>query len=87
MIFYGKLLVRIVEIIMKLLTDYTIVVRPDDNGTFVAYVPAIQGCHAWGKSEQEARLELNNVFEMIKEEYLDEGKILPNNVQITIAYA
>lgn len=70
---------------MKSLNDYTIVVRPDDNNTFVAYVPAIKGCHAWGESEQEARLELNNVFEMIKEEYLEEGKTLPNDVEITVA--
>ena len=56
-------------------------ISPDDNNTFVAYVPAIKGCHAWGESEQEARLELNNVFEMIKEEYLEEGKTLPNDVK------
>lgn len=72
---------------MKSLTDYTIVVRPDDNGTFVAYIPAIKGCHAWGKTEQEARLELNNVFDMIQEEYIEDGKILPDDVEITIAYA
>ena len=70
---------------MKSLSDYTIVVRPDDNNTFVAYVPAIKGCHAWGESEQKARLELNNVFEMIKEEYLEEGKTLPDDVEITVA--
>ncbi|ELR99243.1 hypothetical protein GLO73106DRAFT_00040010, partial [Gloeocapsa sp. PCC 73106] len=31
---------------MKSLTDYTIIIRPDDNGTFVAYIPALKGCHA-----------------------------------------
>ncbi len=72
---------------MKTLNDYTIVVRPDDNNTFVAYIPAIKGCHAWGKTEQEARLELNNVFDMIKEEYLEDNKILPDDVQITVAHA
>ncbi|WP_225892478.1 type II toxin-antitoxin system HicB family antitoxin [Nostoc sphaeroides] len=28
--------------------------RPDNNGTFVAYVPAISGCHAWGQTPDEA---------------------------------
>ena len=56
---------------MNQLTDYTIVVRPDDNNTFVAYVPAIKGCHAWGETEKEARLELDNVFEMTKQEYCE----------------
>lgn len=55
--------------LMKSLQDYTTVIRPDDNGTFVAYVPAIEGCHAWGKTPDEARTELASVFEMIEEEY------------------
>jgi hypothetical protein len=29
---------------MKSLNDYTIILRPDENGTFVAYIPAIKGC-------------------------------------------
>ena len=53
---------------MKRLQDYTIVTRPDDNGTFIAYVPAISGCHAWGTSLEEALSELGYVFEMIQEE-------------------
>lgn len=69
---------------MKSLVDYTIIARPDDNNTYVAYVPAIEGCHAWGKSEQEARLELNNVFDMILEEYLEQNKVLPNDVEIKV---
>lgn len=67
--------------------DYTIVIRPDDNGTFVAYVPAIDGCHAWGQTPDEARAELNNVFDMIAEEYQQSGKPLPPDVRLTIASA
>jgi predicted RNase H-like HicB family nuclease len=72
---------------MKTLTDYQIILRPDDNGTFVAYVPAIEGCHAWGKTPEEARSELNYVFEMICEEYLEAGQSLPDDVEITISHA
>lgn len=54
---------------MKSLQNYTTVIRPDDNGTFVAYIPAIPGCHAWGRTPDEARTELISVFEMIQEEY------------------
>lgn len=56
---------------MKSLKDYTIVIRPDDNNTFVAYIPAIPGCYAWGKTSSEARAEIINVFEMIQEEYTE----------------
>ncbi len=56
---------------MKSLKDYTIVIRPEDNNTFVAYLPAIPGCHAWGQTDYEARAELVNVFQMIQEEYAE----------------
>ena len=60
---------------MPSLESYTVVLRPDDNGTFVAYVPAIERCHAWGQTPEEARAELINVFDMIRDEYT-EGKKL-----------
>ena len=69
---------------MKSLADYTIVIRPDDNGTFVAYVPALDGCHAWGETSEVARAELNNVFDMILEEYQESGLVLPPDVQLSV---
>ena len=48
--------------------SYTIVIKPDDNGTYVAYVPAIPGCHAMGKTPEEAQSALADVFAMIAEE-------------------
>lgn len=57
---------------MPALSEYTVVTKPDDNGTFVAYVPAIPGCHAVGKTPDEARAELADVFSMVVEEYEDE---------------
>jgi len=60
---------------MRSLRDYTVILRPDDNGTFVAYVPAIVGCHAWGETLEEAQAELSHVFKMIRDEYQqNEGK-------------
>jgi predicted RNase H-like HicB family nuclease len=72
---------------MKSLKNYTIVLRPDDNGTYVAYIPAISGCHAWGNTPEEATNELSNVFDMIKAEYLEAKKTLPEDVQLTVNYA
>ena len=69
---------------MKSLTDYTVVIRPDDNGTFVVYIPALDGCHAWGETSEAAREELNNVFDMISEEYRESGLILPPDVQLSV---
>ncbi len=72
---------------MKRSEDYTVVTRPDDNGTFVAYVPAIPGCHAWGMTPEEARLELVGVFDMIKEEYSEKRRPMPEDVELTIGRA
>jgi predicted RNase H-like HicB family nuclease len=72
---------------MKNINDYTIILRPDDNGTYVAYIPAIKGCHAWGETPEDACSELNHVFQMIGEEYFEENKNLPNNVEVSISHA
>ncbi len=72
---------------VKGIQDHTVVIRPDDNGTFVAYVPAIEGCHAWGRTPDEARAELAHVFEMIADEYEQSGRSLPSDVELTIARA
>ena len=69
---------------MKSLQDYTVVIRPDDNNTFVAYVPAIEGCHAWGETAAAAKAELDNVFDMILEEYQEMGCSLPQDVELVI---
>jgi predicted RNase H-like HicB family nuclease len=72
---------------MKRLYDYTIIIRPEDNGTFAAYVPAIAGCHAWGETPDEAQAELINVFEMIQDEYKEEGRLLPEDVDVKAIHA
>jgi predicted RNase H-like HicB family nuclease len=72
---------------VKSIEDYTVVIRPDSNGSFVAYVPAIEGCHAWGQTPSEARDELKNVFDMIADEYRAAGKPLPPDVELTVARA
>jgi predicted RNase H-like HicB family nuclease len=51
---------------MPTLSDYTIVIRPDED-TFVAYVPAISGCHAMGATREEALSEIVGVFKMVAE--------------------
>lgn len=69
---------------MKSLQDYNKVLRQDDNGTFIAYVPAIPSCHAWGRTPDEAWRELVCVFNMIQEEYEEEGRSLPSDVQLMV---
>ena len=71
----------------KSMKDYTIVIRLEFTATFAAYVPAIEGCHAWGKTPDEARAELAHVFDMIADEHLEQGRPLPLDVELKIARA
>ncbi len=72
---------------MKSLFDYQVICRRDDNGSYVAYVPALEGCHAIGRTPEEAQRELHNVFDMIAEEYQARGQEMPGDVQLTFAHA
>jgi predicted RNase H-like HicB family nuclease len=70
---------------MNDLNHCTIVIKPDDNGTYVAYVPAIPGCHAIGQTQAEAQAALADVFVMIAEEYEEENRLLPPDVSVKVA--
>ena len=65
--------------------NYTMVIKPDDNGTYVAYIPAIPGCHAMGETPEEAQAALADVFVMITEEYEEENRQLPPDVPLKVA--
>ena len=65
--------------------NYTMVIKPDDNGTYVAYIPAIPGCHAMGETPEEAQPALADVFAMITEEYEEEDRQLPPDVPLKVA--
>ncbi|OAI41144.1 hypothetical protein AYO38_04480 [bacterium SCGC AG-212-C10] len=68
------------------IAGYTIVIRPED-GNYVAYLPAIPGCLAVGDTAEEARLELEGVFEMVVEHFSDQGWTLPSDVRELVAVA
>jgi len=53
--------------------DYKIVVYRQENGSWVAEIPAIGGCYALMKTREEALAELPNVFSMIEDEYREKG--------------
>ena len=59
------------------LSDYKIILYAQEGGGWVAEIPAIGGCYALMDSREEALHELENVFEMIRQEYAESGKSLP----------
>ena len=57
--------------------DYKIVLYPQEDGAWVAEIPAISGCYALMPSREEALAELADVFAMIADEYREKGLPLP----------
>ncbi len=59
------------------LEDYKTVLYRQEDGSWVAEIPAISGCYALMPTREEALVELNEVFEMIATEYRGKGLPLP----------
>jgi len=59
------------------LEDYKTVLYRQEDGSWVAQIPAISGCYALMPTRDEALRELTAVFEMIAEEYAEKGISLP----------
>jgi predicted RNase H-like HicB family nuclease len=59
------------------LEDYKIVLFRQEDGAWVAEVPAISGCYALMDSKEAALAELARVFEMVAEGYREKGIPLP----------
>jgi len=57
--------------------DYKTVIYRQDDGSWVAEIPAIPGCYALMMSRDEALAELAKVFALIAEEYRQKGHSLP----------
>ena len=61
------------------LDAYKIVLYRQDDGSWVAEVPAVSGCYALMATREEALAELSHVFDMIAEEYQGRGAALPED--------
>jgi predicted RNase H-like HicB family nuclease len=57
--------------------DYKTVLYRQDDGAWVAEIPAIPGCYALMSSREAALAELAKVFSLIEEEYRQKGQPLP----------
>ncbi len=59
------------------LNDYKTILYHQEDGSWVAEIPAISGCYALMPSREEALAELTKVFEIVAEEHREKGIPLP----------
>ena len=57
--------------------DYKTILYRQDDGSWVAEIPAISGCYALMPTREAALAELNRVFAMIADEYRERSMALP----------
>ncbi len=61
------------------LENYKMILYRQEDGSWVAEVPAVSGCYALMPTREEALRELEKVFQMIAEEYREKGLSLPRD--------
>ena len=57
--------------------DYKTILYRQEDGAWVAEIPAISGCYALMPTREEALAELSDVFALIAEEYREKDMPLP----------
>jgi predicted RNase H-like HicB family nuclease len=55
---------------------FTVVIEPDEGG-FHAYVPALPGCHSFGETLDEVRVNIAEAIEVHVESLLADGEPVP----------
>ena len=53
---------------------FQVIIELDEDGYYVADVPALQGCHTQGKTFEEALENIREVIALCVEELQEEGK-------------
>ena len=59
--------------------DYKVVLYRQDDGAWVAEIPAVGGCYALMDTREAALRELAEVFALIAEEHEERGQALPKD--------
>ena len=57
---------------------YRVILEPDEGG-FHAYVPALLGCHTWGKNIDEARAMVRDAIDVYLRSLIADGKDIPHD--------
>lgn len=57
---------------------YRVIIEPDTKG-YHGYVPALRGCHTWGKTIVETQLYLREAIAAYLESLIADGAPIPND--------
>lgn len=60
--------------------EFTVVLERDEDGRYIAVVPALQGCYTEGETEQEARDLVEDAIRLHVEDRLERGEPIQEEV-------
>ena len=63
---------------------YTVVLIPDDEGIYVAYVPSLPGCVTQGRTVEEAISRAQEAAGLVIEHFIETGQELPEEHGIAV---
>lgn len=63
---------------------YRIIIEPDENNTFHAFVPALPGCHTWGETLEHARRNIRDAIDVYLRSLKADGEPIPEDKGIEI---
>ena len=63
---------------MKHSYTYRIIIEPDEGG-YHAFVPALPGCHTWGKTIPETRTMVRDAIDVYLRSLVADGKEVPTD--------
>lgn len=63
---------------MQTSVTYRVIIEPDEKG-FHGYVPALRGCHTWGKTITETKKHLQEAMELFIESLVEHRELIPED--------
>ena len=58
---------------------FRIIIEPDERGTFHGYVPALPGCHTWGRTLSETRRHMRDAMRAYLKSLRADGLSIPQD--------
>lgn len=62
--------------------NYSVVIEPDESG-YHAYVPALTGCHSFGQTIDEAKVNITEAIQLHIESMKEDGEEIPEEQEPT----
>lgn len=63
---------------------YRIIIEPDEHGAFHGYVPALPGCHTWGKTIETTRTNIRDAIDAYLRSLQSDGEVIPEDRGVEI---